>query len=309
MKLLTAAGWLCLLSLSAAAQALSDPVPVPGTGVSLMPPPGFVAATQFPGFGQEESGASIMVTEIPGPYAEVTAGFSKGGLVSQGMTLVSKQEITLEGRKALLLHLKQTAEGMAYLKWLAALGDEKQTVLVTATFPEELKERLSEPLRRSVLSVRLTPAAALDPLAGLNYTVTGHPALKLAKRFSNALIFTADGKLPGEPTGDPLLVVAPSLSRAEIADRKRFAERRLGEIDSVTEIALKSSEAITIDGLPGYETIAEARDKDLKHPVTVYQVALFDGDSYYLIQGFTKVADQQQNLEVFRAVARTFRRK
>ena len=47
---------------------------VPGTSATLTPPDGFVEATRFPGFIKESTGSSIMISEIPGPYAEVTAG-------------------------------------------------------------------------------------------------------------------------------------------------------------------------------------------------------------------------------------------
>ncbi len=51
-------------------------VAVPGTSVRLPPPEGFMPADRFPGFMKESTGSSIMVSEIPGPYGEVTAGFS-----------------------------------------------------------------------------------------------------------------------------------------------------------------------------------------------------------------------------------------
>lgn len=50
---------------------------VVGTRVSLAPPVEFIPSAQFPGYQQESTGASIMVTEIPGPFAEVSAGFAR----------------------------------------------------------------------------------------------------------------------------------------------------------------------------------------------------------------------------------------
>lgn len=64
---------------------------VPGTGVRLAPPPGFVAATNFTGFQQDETGASIMVMALPAPFPKATEGFNAAGLKTQGITLRSRR--------------------------------------------------------------------------------------------------------------------------------------------------------------------------------------------------------------------------
>ncbi|WFP51167.1 hypothetical protein PL263_03860 [Methylomonas sp. EFPC3] len=61
----------CLLFASSA-----NAEPVPGTSVSVTPPEGFTKAERFPGFMNEAIGASIMISEIPGPFAEVSGGFN-----------------------------------------------------------------------------------------------------------------------------------------------------------------------------------------------------------------------------------------
>src|SRR5687767_7030540 len=73
---------------------------VVGTRISLTPPVGFVASSQFPGFEQASSGASIMVTEIAGPFSEVSAGFSSpSGAAKRGMIVVDKQAVTINGHE------------------------------------------------------------------------------------------------------------------------------------------------------------------------------------------------------------------
>ena len=48
-----------------------EAVRVKGTSVRLTPPEGFVTAERYPGFQNEELRASIQVTVLPGPVAEV----------------------------------------------------------------------------------------------------------------------------------------------------------------------------------------------------------------------------------------------
>ena len=72
---------------------------IAGTKVALEPPPGFTAETQFPGFRNVETGATIMVTEIPGPIDRLRAGLTKSGLAGRGMTLHESSETKLGGMR------------------------------------------------------------------------------------------------------------------------------------------------------------------------------------------------------------------
>lgn len=285
-------------------------VRVTGTKVSLAPPADFKPSEQFPGFGIEESQASILVTELPGPFSKITEGFTAKHLATQNITLLSKRQISLGGRSAILLNVRQLARGDAFLKWLVAVGTEKETVLITATFPEASKARFSAALERSVLSARWHPDAVTDPLAGLTFSIQEDPALKFAQRITNAVMLTRDGTLPGKPNNDPMMLIAPSLSAVEISDLKTYAEARLMQIAQVSGIAVKKRSDVTIAGLSGSEIIAEAAWKDRpRDRCAVFQTLLVDGKNYYLLQGFAPLDEQEKYLEVFARVARSFRKK
>ena len=45
--------------------------PIKGTRVIITAPSGFVAFDRFPGYVSEETGSSVMVSELPAPFAEV----------------------------------------------------------------------------------------------------------------------------------------------------------------------------------------------------------------------------------------------
>src|SRR5689334_9362416 len=64
---------------------------VAGTKVFIVPPVDFTAATTFSGFQQESSGASILVMEISGPFAEISKGFTAEGLSTKQMLLKEKE--------------------------------------------------------------------------------------------------------------------------------------------------------------------------------------------------------------------------
>jgi hypothetical protein len=71
-------------------------IKVPGTKCSLIPPSGFVAITNFSGFQSSETGASIMINELPAPYQQLVDGFTAEALKTHGMILISKPRRLLE---------------------------------------------------------------------------------------------------------------------------------------------------------------------------------------------------------------------
>src|SRR5215203_3606885 len=91
---------------------------VAGTSVALAPPPGFVPSSRFPGFERADLQSSVMVTEIPGPVADVSRGMTADGLATRGMTLISSTRQLVDGRQALLLKVSQAAGGMTVHKWM-----------------------------------------------------------------------------------------------------------------------------------------------------------------------------------------------
>ena len=65
---------------------------------------------------------------------------------------------------------------------------------------------------------------------------------------------------------------------------------------------------IQIDGISGYEIIAEGLDNSNGTKEQIYQVMLFTDNGYYIMVGTTK-SDFETNLELFKQVARTLKRK
>ena len=108
---------------------------------------------------------------------------------------------------------------------------------------------------------------------------------------------------------DPLFIVSPSLGPAGADGGKAFAERRVAQTTSLKDFAAFKTEPVTLDGLSGFETVADANDKATGRPMFIYQVILFDGESYYLMQGLAGRAQAAEHLPSFKEMARTFRRE
>lgn len=283
-------------------------VAITGTHVSLTRPAGFTVARDFPGFQQAANMASVMVTEIPGPFVQTTAGFRTQTLAGRGITLRSRQARPLGSTAGLLLHLTQNAGGMEFEKWVYAFGDAHETVLVTATFPREATAKFSAKLKATVVGARWDRSRAVDPFSDLRFRLTAQPPLQFARRFGNMLLFTEGGRFPQPSPTAALFGAGYALADVASVSKKVFSLKRLAQ-QPVRDQTVLSTQAVTMGGLSGFESTATGFDARTKAPVALYQVVLFEGRTYFLMFGLTGAERASHDVPVFRATARTLQRK
>jgi hypothetical protein len=291
-------------------QTTGEYVRFPAVGVKLRMPEGLVRSRSFSGFESAGTQSSILVLSVPGPYSAVTAGFTKEHMSVRGWTLQSKQDLVLGQLAGMLVHFEQPALGDVYLKWSLAFGDAQKVTMVTATFPKSRERELSTRLRAAVLSTRLDSADTQDSGAELPFTLTTSPKLKRSPGITNTLSYTMDGVIPISAPKYPLFVAAPSIRPVdEEEDKREFAEEQLRELAQIRFVTVKSSEAITLAGLSGFELLAEAEDVKSGTPMVVYQVILFDGSSFIRMLGMVGTELRDEYLPEFKTMARSMKKK
>lgn len=287
-----------------AAGAAADIVAVPGTKVSLEPPPDFVLSSQFAGFQNAELASSILITELPAPLEQAAAGFTAEGLLSRGMTLQSSEETTVSGSKGRLFSVTQSANGTTFEKWMAAFGDSSSTVLVVATFPQSVASKLRDPMRAAVLSAVWKPDAEVDPFEGLSFRLRESENFKIQNRIQNMLLLGPPDFKPGVKA-QPIAVVGASLSPTRIDDLELFARQRLIQTADIKDLGEIHGESVEIAGRPAYEITVEAKDSETGEGLLVYQLLLAKGDTYYLMQGMFETVVADEYLLELKALART----
>ncbi|MCP3853068.1 MAG: hypothetical protein GY694_22985 [Gammaproteobacteria bacterium] len=288
----------------------SERIIVIGTKITIIPPSGFSPAKNFPGFMQEKTGASVMVSEIPAPFSKITAGFTTAGLSAQGMSLISKETINKGANSRLLLHIGQQAYGRHFLKWIYVLGSELNTTMITATFPADLEQVLSENMKISILSSSLRQEGKIDTFEGLLFVIEESSSFKIAKRISNMLIMTEGGVFNPKPAPDPAFIVGSSISQGlVISDKKTFSHQRAKAIKTMTNTKIISTKPITLNGISGYEIVANSIHLKSNEPLFVYQVTLFDETDYFLMQGFALKSKSDKYMEEFKKLAHSFKTK
>jgi len=307
MKWLTCAVVTLLIGTLAAADAATTRVR--GTRVEMERPAGFVDAANFSGFQHAEDGSSIMVTEMPAPYTQATAGFNADGLASRGMKLVSKQGVKVGHFPAMLLEVTQDAYGTAYHKWMLTFGDDARTVIVTGTAPAAIPGA-ADVLKKAVLSTTYAESAAVPSMvADLPFTISGTKDLKLANRIQNMLVFTSTGKIRDPDAKDPsLFIVGQAFSDWDIGDRTAFARKRLNQVEGVTNVEVLSEGDVKISGMPAREMTASGVDKK-GDKLFIVQTIVYVPKGYFILQGLTDLSLRLTREPQFREIVNSFKLK
>jgi hypothetical protein len=289
---------------------------IPGTTVELAPPQGFQPSKFFPGFEQQQTGATILVTEMPIPKAQnlIAQLTSANVLKSRGMTLIESKAIALEGRPAKLLLVAQSNEGIQFLKWIAVIGVDDRALIATASFPQSQAAALKEPLRQAIINLRWMPGTAVQPLEGLTFSFQPAGDLQISGQVSNTVLLTKNGVKPPIPAADPIMVLGSALSTLSSSfgnvsgeDLATFSRLRLRQTTQVTELTETSGKLKTLAGHPAFELMATGYDLKTRTPLTVYQVIVSTKETYYILQGFVSNTGAQKYLPMFRAVADSFK--
>jgi hypothetical protein len=289
------------------------PTKVPGTAVSIAPPAGFKASKFFTGFEQTESGASMMVTEIPVPQnaqQEAIAKLSSAAtLKTKGISLISSQDTTVDGHRGKLLLVSQSFRGIPFLKWIIVLAKGDRALMVVAPFPESQSQRLREPLRQAILNLKWQPDNQKSQLEGLPFMLQEQGDLKISVRMSNTVVLTKNAAQPPLPPSDPLLVVGVAYQEMQIPDIAQFARTRLQQTPQIRDLTEVSGDRKTIAGQKAFEIVAQAYDAETKTPLTVYQVIIATDKTYYIVQGLVTRTDAAKYLPIFRTIAESVRPK
>lgn len=301
--------WMLALALAAAlpAAAHAQPQPVLGTHVVLYPPADFIPSERFTGFQRAELLASIVVTEMDVPYAEMDSELTSERMREAGMVVHSDQVFPVDGEAGRVVSVTQDVDGVPFDKWMLMFGNDSSLTMVVGSYPQSSADSLAQPVRLAVLSARRVTMHSADPFAGLPFRITPGPRLRIADRMSHALGLNETGTLPNPEPESPFLVVGVSHNEVDLSDLEAFARTRLEQTSSIEGLRNVTGSPVTIDGAPGWEIFADAANMD-GVPLKVYQVVLSEGRHYILFQGFVGADRADSFLPEFQSIARSLRR-
>jgi hypothetical protein len=278
---------------------------IPGTKISLRVPAGFALAEGFPGIMREELGSFVVVTEMPTAARAMQAGMTKEALETRGIALLRSEQMQLSGADAVLLHITQEEEGIAFRKWFLLFGDDSTTVMIAASAPQAMESQLGEILERCLRTAQWFPDRVVDPYQGMGFKLRESAVMEIRGRIPGGVLLTRQGAPDELSPNDPILVIYPSRS-AVAAPLATFAKQELTETTQFIEFANFSERALTINGLSGYEIIADAKEAEMKIPVRIILVAVRSGNRDMVLEGVVAIESWDTYLAEFQGLAESF---
>ncbi len=299
----------CLASLQITVVAQPETrIRVSGTHCTLSPPADFTPAKNFTGFQHDASGSSIMVAEIPGPYAQMAAGFTEDALRQRGMTMLYRENVMIGQTSGLLLGVKQSAYGVVYLKNILLFGDSALTVVVNGIIPQA-HSGMEAAVKNAVLSIEYQPESTAAPLEGVLFQISPEGTnFLLARSTMGTLLYTLDGKVPTLAPEKAMFLISNSISKVNPEDKMAYATERLRKLPRGESMVIESSNSVQVAGMPGTEIIAFGNDSDGRQQLT-YFVMLFDDNSNYFLMVGSTLDNFETHLAAFRRMTGTFQLK
>ncbi len=301
--------YLLLFFLSSSVLAQSDSLLlVTGTKCSMNPPAGFIPGVGFTGFQQASSGASIMVSEFPAPYKQISAGFNGNALKAQGITLVEHRNTEYNGKDATIMLVTQVVNNTNYFKHILVFGDSTFTVMVNGIYPE-WSSAMDAEIKKSIFTVKYNPIQTVNGEQTAEFKIDiAKTALQFANYLQGSLIYTADGKMPTESENKSMLIVGSSFQNVAVDNRKEYCMKRVKSLPYGEKNVVEEINPVTINNLEGFELIAYGFNKENIKQLTYQTILYTDAGTYFIILG-SAISDFEKNLSDFKEVTRTFERR
>ncbi|HEX7242376.1 MAG TPA: hypothetical protein VF263_18960 [Longimicrobiaceae bacterium] len=283
---------------------------VPGTTVTMEPPPGFIPNEHPVGFRHPATGSSILVSRVTASVDLLRRGMTAQQFAGIGAELIGSESIVVDRRDAVLFHTrgKDNSTGVPALRSTLYLSDRQGSHMILATYPAALADSLGGLVRRAILSARVVDGSR-DPFEGLSYRLDPGDSLKPLPRITDDLLMLRPGgaAVPPEP-GGPSYLVWTGTSPVGVDSLKLYAGLVVRRISSVENLRNLRESVLRVDGLDAYEIVADATDRKSGTPVKVYQVMALEGRKLYLLQGLVGAGRAAEYLPEFRRLTGSFRR-
>jgi hypothetical protein len=281
---------------------------ISGTSITLQVPAGFVPFDdgRYTGFHGTATGARLVGTEMPVPVREIWERMPRE-MAQAESRLAELDTVTVAGREALLARV--TTEGAPAVEaWTMVFGHDFMAVTVMAMYRADDAPVLRDAIRRSLLSVQWDSARAGDMFADMGFRLDGTDELRATGRLGVTAGFAEGGLGPPAAQGYARLVVTsvPRIGRDMALET--LARDFLNREDQLKEVVVRSSTRVDVDGVPGWEVVAEAVEVNSGARMLVYRVLLRDRTQYRIIHAEVGADRADHFLPQFRQIVHSYRR-
>lgn len=294
--------------LSAVPARADDVVFPPSSRFGFTPPSDMTISKRFTGFDRIGGGAMLSVVELPaGAYPELKQSFTDENLKTQGLTVQSREPVTLDGgaEGVLFTGERTPADGQtpAARKWLLIVGAKEVTGIIIAQAAVDAET--DETMRSMLTGVRIRGPLSLDEqVAALPFRIGDSAGFRPVRVLAgNSVLLTLGPRDQVSNLEQPILVIAQAVQQPTPQEqRDGFARASLYANQTMKEFFIERSQSYRQNGIDWHEIVARATDIPSGQPVVVSQTIRFNPDGYIRAVGVARADQREQVLPLFRQV-------
>jgi hypothetical protein len=264
----------------------ADTIFPPGVRIGVTPLVGLVGARTFVGFETEDHSVKVLMAELPAEaYNEVVTAFKASPAGTNG---IKPQSIETSAGVAYYTAENARDGATSVRRYSMILPGGAFSGYIAVQVPENASKIYTDEAIRQMFSSaavrRQVPLA--EQLGLMPFKISELGDFKNVRTLAvGSAVLLADGEENSSVEVAPFMVLSLMGSApAQPDDRGRFAQEAAISIPGVREARMTMSEAVRIEGMPGYETrIDGISGKDT--PVTVVQWLRFGGPTTLRIIG------------------------
>jgi hypothetical protein len=264
----------------------ADTIFPPGVRVGVTPLVGLVGARTFVGFETEDHGVKVLMAELPAEaYNEVVTAFKASPAGANG---IKPQSIETSAGVAYYTAENARDGATSVRRYSMILPGGAFSGYIAVQVPENAsKIYTDEAIRQMFSSAAVRRQVPLQEQLGLMpFKISELGDFKNVRTLAvGSAVLLADSEENSSVEVAPFMVLSLMGSApAQPDDRSRFAQEAAISIPGVREARMTMSEAVRIEGMPGYETRIDGISGK-GTPVTVVQWLRFGGPTTLRIIG------------------------
>jgi hypothetical protein len=273
-------------------------VRVPGTGVVMPKLDGFTPAPDFFGLDGPVPNSLIEVVIREQGFTEDVVRGLRADLRRESRSIDVDRPLTLDGLPARIILDRGSRSGVA--AWFVCAGDSERTLYLRAEIPAANAEKLGPLVQWALLNTKWDRSGS----TGAFVPVAVRPAapLKVAAQTPTGFVFTTTGR-PTATARDTTLSVFMAREAVPLEDRAEFGVRMLAEHAPRFQVMTPSTvrvREVEINGLHGYETLADADIQGESGIMKVFLTILYTPTRHFVALGRTAAADGDEMIPAFR---------
>ena len=300
---------LLALALGAGAARAAEVAFPPGSRIGLAPPAGLVTSKNFFGFEDPDNNVAIIMVSLPvEAYADLEKSATADQLKRQGVTLETRESLSLSLGRAFLVIGRQEVEKTKIRKWILVAASPALTALVTVQVPDAARTSYPDAAIRAALASLAVRDTVPDEeqLSLLPFKVGELAGFRISGIMPGRAVMLGDGAgrpgAPGSATDTHILVAVVPGGPAQVSERDAFARDAFATIAGLKEVRVTGSEPLRIGGQQGHQIIADAKDASGATALTVVQWLRFGGSAYLQMVGIARAEAWKDAYPRFRSV-------